>query len=82
MKLGLLLGAAAIISLSAMPAALAQEGDGLPDGGGYEFGAPDYPNYLSRVGAVSCNWMYDNYFRACPTPQPPPEEPTAVKAKD
>jgi hypothetical protein len=59
MKFALMLGAAAIVSLSAMSAASAET----------EFGRPDFPNYMSRIGAVSCDWQYENYFRGCVPPQ-------------
>lgn len=63
MKLGFLLGAATVFTLSAI----------VPTSAGVEFGAPDFPNYLSRVGAVSCDWQYENYWRACPDPETPPK---------
>ncbi|MFY9968021.1 MAG: hypothetical protein WBQ45_03730 [Roseiarcus sp.] len=48
--------------------------------GGIQFGAPDYSNYLSRPGVVTCDWKYPNYFRACPTPQLPPKpEPVPTR---
>jgi hypothetical protein len=50
-------------------------------GEGVEFGAPDFPNYLSRTGAVGCDWIYDNYFRACPTPVLPPKPPKTAETK-
>jgi hypothetical protein len=59
MKLGLMIGA--IVALSTLAA-----GEAVAE---VDFGAPDFPNYLSRPGAVSCDWIYDNYFRACPTPK-------------
>jgi len=73
MKLGLLLGAAATFTLCAI----------VPVSAGVEFGAPDFPNYMSRIGAVSCDWQYDSYFRACPDPRTPPKpvEPGKLKAK-
>lgn len=71
MKLGFLLGAAAMFTLTAVPASA-----------GVEFGAPDFPNYLSRIGAVSCDWQYESYWRACPDPQMPPRPiEKAVKTK-
>ena len=66
MKLGLLAGAMATVLASASGPAYA----GLA---GIQFGAPDYSNYLSRPGVVTCDWKYPNYFRACPTPQLPPK---------
>ena len=44
-----------------------------------DFGTPDFPNYISRPGAVSCDWTYDNYFRACPTPVLPPKPQKPAK---
>ena len=38
-----------------------------------EFGAPDFGNYLSRPGLVTCDWQYPSYWRACPTPDIPPK---------
>ncbi len=38
-----------------------------------QFGSPDYSNFLSRPKTVTCDWQYENYFRACPTPHPPPK---------
>lgn len=73
MKLGFLLGAAAMFTLTVVPASA-----------GVEFGAPDFPNYLSRIGAVSCDWQYESYWRACPDPQTPPklvEKPIKTKSK-
>lgn len=47
--------------------------------GTFQFGAPDYSNYLSRPSAVGCGaWWYQNYFRACPTPHPPPKPAVVV----
>jgi hypothetical protein len=66
MKAGLLIVAAATALASAADPAFA----GLA---GIQFGAPDYSNYLSRPGVVTCDWKYPNYFRACPTPQLPPK---------
>ena len=47
-----------------------------------EFGAPDYSNYLSRPGLVTCDWQYPSYWHACPTPDIPPKpaksEPAAA----
>jgi hypothetical protein len=74
MKSGVLLGLAAALTLSTIVPAAAE----------VEFGAPDFPNYLSRIGAVSCDWQYDSNFRACPTPQTPPkaaEEPAKKASK-
>jgi hypothetical protein len=62
-----MLGAVAALSLSTVAAASA----------GVEFGRPDFSNGLSRPGLVSCNWNYESYFRACPTPQLPPKPPAA-----
>jgi hypothetical protein len=45
-----------------------------------EFGAPDFPNYLSRPGVVTCDWNYPSYWRACPTPDIPPKPPKAEPA--
>ncbi len=68
MRLGLAFGTAAALSLSMV----------APAPAGYftnvQFGRPDYSNYLSRPGTVSCeDWWYQNYFRACPTPHLPPQ---------
>jgi len=63
MKLAFFSGTAAAVLLLAPVSAFA----------GVEFGAPDFPNYLSRIGAVSCDWQYESYFRACPQPQLPPK---------
>jgi hypothetical protein len=66
MKPGFLIVAAA--------AGLASAADPASAGlAGIQFGAPDYSNYLSRPGVVTCDWKYPNYFRACPTPQLPPK---------
>ena len=59
MKLAWMFGAVAALSMAAVGAASA----------GVEFGRPDFSNGLSRPGLVCCNWSYDSYFRACPTPQ-------------
>jgi hypothetical protein len=64
MKLGLLAGAMATVLASGCGSAYA----GLA---GIQFGAPDYSNYLSRPGVVTCDWKYPNYFRACPSYQLP-----------
>ncbi len=74
MKLGFLSGAAAALTLFAV----------VPASAGVEFGAPDFPNYLSRIGVVSCDWQYESYFRACPEPRTPPkpiEPPGKTKSK-
>jgi hypothetical protein len=74
MKLGYLPGAAVAFTLFAI----------VPAAAGVEFGAPDFPNYLSRPGLVSCDWQYESYFRACPEPQTPPkvvEAPGKTKGK-
>jgi hypothetical protein len=59
MRLGLFIGAVVALSCMAVGTASAE----------VEFGAPDYSNYLSRPGWVTCDWIWDNYFTACPTPQ-------------
>ncbi len=72
MKLAWLSGAAAALSMAAVGAAPA----------GVEFGRPDFTNGLSRPGLVSCDWSYESYFRACPTPQLPPKPaPASAKSK-
>ena len=49
---------------------------------GVEFGRSDFSNGLSRPGLVTCDWSYESYFRACPTPQLPPKPAkAAVKSK-
>jgi hypothetical protein len=58
MKGGFLIAAVAAISLSAVATASA----------GVQFGAPDFPNYLSYPGAPSCDWTTSAYIHACPTP--------------
>ena len=45
-----------------------------------EFGKPDYSNYMSRPGLVSCDWQYESYTRACPTPEEPPKVQAPVKS--
>jgi hypothetical protein len=54
-----------------------------------EFGAPDFANYLSPPGPVSCDWTTNAYFRACPTlaatpaeaaPAPAPAKPKGKKS--
>jgi len=78
MRLGLAIGLTCAISLSSVSVAFA----------GVEFGAPDFSNFLSRPGAVSCDSDYANYFTACPTPDLPPKpvkaaekSPAPAKAK-
>ena len=72
MKLGFLLGVAAISTLSVV----------VPASAGVEFGEPDFPNYMymARVGLVTCDWQYGSYYRACPEPQMPPK-PAATADK-
>jgi hypothetical protein len=65
----MLLGAGALFAASVVPAAAV------------EFGAPDFPNYMSRIGAVSCDWQYDSNYRACPDPQTPPKPVESAKEK-
>jgi len=67
MRVGLAFGAAAAISISMVGPAPAGFQSSV------QFGRPDYSNYLSRPGVVTCDWPYQNYFRACPTPHPPPK---------
>ena len=45
-----------------------------------EFGKPDNFNYMSRPGLVTCDWRYDSYARACPTPEEPPKAQAPAKA--
>jgi hypothetical protein len=45
-----------------------------------EFGAPDYSNYMSRPGLVTCDWRYPSYWRACPYPDIPPKPPKSEPA--
>lgn len=73
MKLGLLIAASAVLSVSAVATASA----------GVEWGQPDFPNYLSAPGNVFCDWTTTAYIRACPTPQEVPAEaaPAPTKAK-
>jgi len=71
MRFGLAIGLASAISLSSVSVAFA----------GVEFGAPDFSNFLSRPGAVSCDEDYPSYFRACPTPDLPPKPPKPPAAK-
>jgi len=60
----------------------AVDGGGRRRPGGVEFGRPDFSNGLSRPGLVSCDWSYESYFRACPTPQLPPKPaPASAKSK-
>jgi hypothetical protein len=74
MRFGLLIGAAAAVAASAAgPASV-----GLA---GIQFGAPDYSNYLSRPGIVTCDWIYQNYFRARPAPHLPPTPDPAPTQK-
>jgi hypothetical protein len=75
-------GAAAALSIMAVAPAPAQFMPGVSKfQGTFQFGRPDYSNYLSRPGIVTCNnFAYQNYFRACPTPHPPPK-PAAPAAK-
>ena len=47
---------------------------------GSDFGVPDFPNYMSRPGLVTCDWQYDSYTRACPTPEEPPKVQAPVKS--
>jgi len=70
MRLLVLLGAAAALSMSVAGTASA-----------VEFGTPDFPNYLSRTGLVTCDSSYDSYVRACPTPDLPPKAVPAPEAK-
>jgi hypothetical protein len=73
MKLGFLLGVAAISTLFAA----------VPASAGVEFGEPDFPNYMymARVGLVTCDWQYASYYRACPEPQMPPKPAAAADKK-
>ena len=48
---------------------------------GVEFARPDFSNGLSRPGLVTCDWSYESYFRACPTPQLPPKPAKPAKEK-
>ena len=72
MKLALVIGSAVGLTWLSAGAALAE----------VDFGTPDFPNYISRPAAVSCDWSYDNYFRACPTPVLPPKAPKPTKSSD
>ena len=63
MRLALVLGAAATLLVATV-------GDSSAI---VQFGRPDFSNYLSRSRTVTCDWQYENYFRACPTPHPPPK---------
>ncbi len=76
MRLGLAFGAAAALSiLTVAPAPAGFQST-------FQFGSPDYSNYLSRPGAVSCgNFAYQNYFRACPTTHPPPKPAAEVPTR-
>jgi hypothetical protein len=80
MRRGLAFGAAAALSILTVAPAPAQFMGVSKFQGTFQFGRPDYSNYLSRPGTVTCNnFAYQNYFRACPTPHPPPKpaaEPT------
>jgi hypothetical protein len=72
MKLAWVSGAVVALAIAAIGAAYA----------GVEFGRPDFSNGLSRPGLVSCDWNYESYFRACPTPQLPPKPaPAPAKSK-
>jgi hypothetical protein len=71
MQLVWMFGALAALSIAAAGAAQA----------GVEFGRPDFSNGLSRPGLVTCDWSYESYFRACPTPQLPPK-PAKAAGKD
>jgi hypothetical protein len=73
MKLGLLIAASAALSLSA--AATAWAG---PYPFTVEWGQPDFPNYLSPPGPVSCDWTSNAYFRQCWVPAQ--ADPPAVAA--
>jgi len=68
MKLGVMTAAVAVLSLTAV----------TPLWAGPEFGAPEFPNYLSMPSAASCDWQYEAYFRACPTPTLPPKKAKAA----
>ena len=68
MKLGVMIAAVAVLSLTAV----------TPLWAGPEFGAPEFPNYLSMPSAASCDWQYEAYFRACPTPTLPPKKAKAA----
>ena len=63
-------GLAALVILLAMPV-VSQA---------VEFGKPDNFNYMSRPGLVTCDWRYDSYARACPTPEEPPKAQAPAKA--
>ena len=67
--LSLLAGAA--ISIAVVPPAAA----------GVEFGAPNFSNYLTPPGPVSCDWPNEAYFRACPRPDKPPKAAETSKPK-
>jgi len=71
MKLAWTSGAAAALSIVAVAGAYA----------GVEFGRPDFTSGLSRPGLASCDWNYESYFRACPTPQLPPKPASPAKSK-
>jgi hypothetical protein len=72
MKRAWMFGAIAALSIAAVGAAHA----------GVEFGRPDFSSGLSRPGLVTCDWSYESYFRACPTPQLPPKPaPASAKGK-
>lgn len=68
MKTIVVLGAALVGLIGVSPVAQA-----------VEFGSPDFSNFLSRPGLVSCDWTYPSYWRSCPTPDVPPKPPS-VKA--
>ncbi len=71
MRLALAVGAAATLLVATVGESLAN----------VQFGRPDFSNFLSRPQTVTCDWQYENYFRACPTPHPPPkpEQPPTHK---
>ena len=69
MKTIVVLGAALVGLIGVSPVAQA-----------VEFGSPDFSNFLSRPGLVSCDWTYDSYVRSCPTPDIPPKPPAAKPA--
>ena len=69
MKTIVFLGAFSLVLAAATPPAMA-----------VEFGSPDFSNFLSRPGLVSCDWTYPSYARACPTPDTPPKPPSTKTA--
>ena len=80
MKLGLLIAAVGALSLSAVATASA----GLRSRRrrwGWNSAQPDFPNYLSPPGPVSCDWTHNAYFHACPTPPEAPAEAAPAPAK-